>query len=179
MSPPSLELDFRRPPRQRGRAAGWLLLAAATAVAVGLAEHQAGLTQHHALAQDALERATLRLQARAPRAPAAPDAATLAALRRANAVIDQLTVPWDGLFEAVEGADARGLGLLSLSPGARERSLRLTGEARNVGELLAYVDRLAAQPALAQVHLQGYSSGVRDGTSIVSFTVGASWRAQP
>jgi hypothetical protein len=179
MSAPPLQIDFRRAPRRRGRWVGWLLLIAVGAAALALAERHSVVAQQHAQAQDAHEHATQRLQARTPRAPTAPDAQTLVALRRANAVIDQLTVPWDGLFEAVEAADVRGLGLLSLTPGARERSLRLAGEARNVGELLAYVDRLAAQPALAQVHLLGYTSGVRDGTSIVSFTIGASWKAQP
>ena len=105
-----------------------------------------------------------------------PDASTLAASRRANAVIDQLSVPWADLFHAVEAADASGLAVLALTPNARDRTLRLAGEARSMGELLAYVERMAAQPTLRQVHLLGYSTAVRDGVSVVTFTLAATWR---
>ena len=108
--------------------------------------------------------------------PRAVDADTLALIRRAAAVADQLTLPWDELFAAVEAADARPLGLLSMVPNARDRSLRIAGEARSTVDMLAYVERLASQPALAQVHLVGYSSALRDGVPVVVFNLAASWR---
>lgn len=106
----------------------------------------------------------------------AGDADTLAAIRRAAAVADQLTVPWHELFTAIEAADARPLGLLSMLPNARDRSLRIAGEARSTADVLAYVERLAGQRALTQVHLVGYSSAQRDGVPVVSFSLAASWR---
>lgn len=180
MTARALQLDFRRPARSGWRWLGWALLAAAVAAALALGERHALLAQSHAAAQERHARLAERMRARAPqRATAAPDAQTLADIRRANLVIDQLTVPWDGLFDAVEAADARGLGLLALAPTARDRTLRLSGEVRSVLELLAYVERLAAQPALGQVHLLGYNSALREGTSIVTFTMAATWKAQP
>jgi hypothetical protein len=62
-----------------------------------------------------------------------------------------------------------------MTPDAKERSLRLAGEARTMPELLAYVDRLAAQPGLRQVHLLGYDRVVREGTEVVAFTLLARW----
>ena len=120
------------------------------------------------------------LRARTARsAVTAVDPRTQARVERANLIIDQLTVPWDSLFHAVEQADARGLGLLALTPVARDRTVRIAGEARSVTALLAYVDSLAAQPALGQVHLLGYSAAVRDGGPIVAFTIAAQWKAAP
>lgn len=173
-----LQLDFRRPPRSGWRWVGWAGLVAAVVLVLALSEHHAEIAQRHAAASSRHALLDARARAAAPRPHAVvPDPRTLADVKRANAVIDQLTVPWDALFDAVEAADARGLGLLSLTPNARERTLRLAGEARSMAELLAYVERMAAQPALHQVHLLGYANAVRDGVAVVSFTLAARWRA--
>ena len=151
-------------------------VAAAAVCGVGLAD----ATDGHAAAQSHFDKLSLRLNAKAPRrAAAAPDPLTLAGVQRANAVIDQLIVPWDELFDAVEAADARGLAVLSLTPNARERSLRLAGESRSMDELLAYLGRVAAQPALSEVHLQGYNTVQREGVPVLAFTLAARWVQQP
>jgi hypothetical protein len=176
----AFEVDFRRAPRNAGRWAGWLLLVVACAVLAWLADGHAAVTEAHALAQEAHDFGAQRLRARQPASDTArADAQTLTELRRVNLVIDQLTVPWDGLFQAVEAADAKGLGVLSLTPSALDRTLRLGGEARNVGDVLSYVERLVAQPTLGAVHLQGYNTVQREGASVIGFTLAASWRAQP
>jgi hypothetical protein len=177
MTPAALQLDFAQPPASRARWIGWLVLAVAVPVVVLTSEAYSRADQTWELAQSRHAHLQGRLRADSPQRTAVPpDASTLAAIRRANAVIDQLSVPWADLFHAVEAADARGLGVLSLTPNARDRTLRLAGEARSMGELLAYVERMAAQPALRQVHLLGYSTSVRDGVSVVSFTLAATWR---
>ena len=179
MTTAALQLDFLRPPATRARWVGWLLLAAAVPVVLLTSEAYSRAEQRWALAQSRHEHLQARWQAdRPPRAVAAPDAATLASIRRANTVIDQLSVPWGELFDAIEGADARGLGVLSLTPNARDRSLRLAGEARSMEELLAYLQRMAEQPALQQVHLLGYGTAVREGVPVVSFTLAATWRVR-
>lgn len=180
MSAAPLHLDFRRRPLDAWRWFGWLLLGMAVVALVLLAERHGQLTQDHAAARERLERLSGALRAREPqRRVATVDPKLLAAVRSANAVIDQLTVPWDGLFEAVEAADMRGVGLLALTPTARDRSLRVAGEARAMPELLAYVDRLAAQPSLGQVHLLGFNTAQRDGVPVLSFSLSATWRAPP
>lgn len=171
----SLQLEFHprasRASRPLARAALALAAAAATAAAAQL------MRANDALA-DLRERHEV-LQARAR--PVAthtelvgPDLARR--IGSANQAIDALAVPWDALFRSVESADARGLGVMSLVPNARTRLLRLSGEAKSVPELLAYVDRLAALQTLQQVRLEGYETVVRDGVEVVSFTVAATWR---
>lgn len=180
MRAPPLQLDFVQRPGSAWRGVGWGVLVAAVGVAIGFANQHADAQQRHATALSRHDRLETRLRVTGPRrAPALPDAQALADLRRANAIIDQLTVPWDTLFDAVEAADARGLGVLSLAPNARERTVRLAGESRSMNELLAYLERLAAQPALGQAHLLGYSTAQRDGVELVSFSLAATWRQLP
>ncbi len=180
MSAAPLQIDFRATPRARSGWLGWALLVAAVLGVLMFSEQLTDASQRHAAAQSRHELLSERARDKAPRrAAAAPDALTLAEVQRANRIIDQLTVPWDALFDAVEAADARGLAVLSLTPNAIERSLRMAGEARSVKELLAYVARMAEQPALSQVHLLGYSTVPRDGVPVVAFTLAATWRQTP
>ena len=177
MTTAALQLDFKQPPASGARWVGWLVLAAAVPAVVLTSEAYSRADQTRELAKSRHVHLQGRLQAGSSQHMVAPpDATTLAAIRRANAVIDQLSVPWADLFNAVEAADARGLGVLSLTPNARDRTLRLAGEARSMGEMLAYAERMAAQPTLRQVHLLDYSTAVRDGVSVVSFTLAATWR---
>jgi len=175
-----LQLDFRGPATSAWRWLGWALLGLGAVVAVAVADRYEHLSREHDAVQSRAEQLGNRLRAAPPdRGRAQPDAQTLADIRRANLIVDELTVPWDDLFDAVEAADVRPLGLLALTPNARDRSLRVAGEARSIADLLGYVDRMASQPALSQVHLLSYNTVVRDGISVVSFTLAASWRQQP
>ena len=180
MSVAPLQLDFQRAAPSPWRWLGWGLLGAAVAAAITLADRHSAIEQQHAAARARHQSLSAVVRAAEPRRSAsAPDAQLQVDLRRANLIIDQLTIPWESLFGAVEAADVRGLGLLSLAPTARDRSLRVSGEARNLADLLAYVDRAAAQPALSQVHLLGHSSVQREGAPVVAFTLAATWAAQP
>jgi hypothetical protein len=177
MSAAPLQLDFRAPARPRWRWLGWALLLSSAAVALVFSEHLAEATQQHAKAQSHHDTLSERLRDKLPRrAAVAPDAQTLAEVQHANRIIDQLTVPWDELFNAVESADARGLAVLSLTPNALDRSLRLAGEARSMNDLLAYVGRVAEQPTLSGVHLLAYNTVLREGVPVVAFTLVATWR---
>ena len=171
----ALRLDFHPRAERASRPLAWAALALAGGAAIATAWHLAR-------AGDVLADLRARhdvLEARIRPAPVRAELVGPELARRiasANLAIDALAVPWDALFRSIESADARGLGVMSLVPNARTHQLRLSGEARAVPELLAYVDRLAALPLLEQVHLEGYETIQRDGTDVVSFTVAASWR---
>jgi hypothetical protein len=170
-----VQLEFRSPAALASSGVAWsaLLVAGVFAAVTGW---------HVARSSDELESLRARhdvLLARARPAPARADVVGPELARRiaaGNQVIDQLAVPWDALFRSIESADARGLGVMSLVPNARLRAIRLSGEARSVPDLLAYVDRLAALRTLDEVRLEGYETVLRDGVDVVSFTVAASWR---
>ena len=171
----TLRLDFHPRAARASRTLAWGALAlaciAAAATALHLARANDTLSDLRAR-HDVLEARARPVQRRSE--VVGPELAHRIA--SANQAIDALAVPWDALFRSIESADARGLGVMSLVPNARTHLLRLSGEAKSVPDLLAYVDRLAALQALQQVHLEGYDTVVRDGVSVVSFTVAATWR---
>lgn len=179
MKPAAFGLDFRQRAGVAARPFFAALLVASLGAAAWVGERTWREAHDLADATSRLERSTQRSTGTRPRAERAPDADTLATIKRAAAVADQLEVPWDELFDALEAADARPLGLLGMAPNARDRSLRVNGEARTTAELLGYVERLAAQPVLTQVHLVGYNTALRDGVPVVAFSLAASWRPRP
>jgi|GEM_PF-879496 len=180
MKPAAVGLDFRQRPGVAARPFFAAVLVVSLLAAAWVGERTWREANDLADARSRLERSNPRSTGPKPRAErSAPDADTLAAIKRAAAVADQLEVPWDELFAALEAADARPLGLLGVAPNARDRSLRVNGEARTTAELLGYVERLAAQPALTQVHLVGYNTALRDGIPVVAFSLAASWRPRP
>ena len=170
----ALQLDFHPRAERASRPLAWAALALAGGFAIATAWHLARTG-------DALADLRARhdvLEARTRPAPVRAEVIGPELAHRiasANQAIDALAVPWDALFRSIESADARGLGVMSLVPNARTHQLRLSGEARAVPELLAYVDRLTALQQLQQVHLEGYETVERDGVAVVSFTVAATW----
>ena len=171
----ALLLDFHPASARRARWGEWAWLVVALA---GVALFAGALVRNNAAIEAQEARHDLlaaRLQPTRPHTESVgPELARRVAA--ANQLVDELAVPWDALFDAIESADARGLGVMSLAPNARQHALRLSGEARSVPELLAYVDRLAALKVLDQVHLEGYETVQREGVDVVSFTVAATWR---
>ena len=175
MSMAPLDLDFQHRTAPRWRWAAWLALA----LTAGLS---AWLAQRHGELQNRLEGLQARneaMQARVRSAQPAQNTAlspeTVKRVQRANVVIQRLTLPWEALFAAVEAADSRQLALLTLEPNARELTVRLTGEAASVDDVLAYIDRLAQQPVLADVHLVSFDTAQRDGAVVVVFALSARW----
>lgn len=76
-----------------------------------------------------------------------PGSAALASIRQ------QLTIPWHNLFNALDQAASPAVSLLTFSPDAANRQLRLTIEAATLDGALDYVSRLSRQPELVDAHL--------------------------
>jgi hypothetical protein len=182
MSAAPFQLDFS--PRRRGAArwARWLAWLALGLVAWGvvtLADHAAGRGGEVAVLQqrqESLQRKLNPLQAR--QAPPKPTPEDARRIELANGAIEKLSVPWAQLLQAFESVRVPRIGLLSLVPNAQERSVRLSGEARTVPDLMVYVARLSALPSLTHVHLVGYDTVLREGAQVVSFTLSATWQAR-
>jgi hypothetical protein len=105
-------------------------------------------------------------------APAIPKERLADEMRNAEAVVRQLTVPWASLVQAIEQAALRDVALLQLQPDAENRSLKLTAEARHREAMFEYLRRLAAAPALSDVHLVSHQNQQH----AVQFSVQASIR---
>lgn len=179
-SPPanlmSLHLDFIARPAPLARAAGWLLLLAAVAGAALLARHHE--TQRASI--DGLLDRQARLQGPVVNAQSPQAAAQVQAQQqlqtRWRAVVEPLAVPWAALFGALESVPARGVVLNELVPDAQAGRLRLAGQAPDLQAALAYIDRLAAQPVLADVHLVQYAPMPDAAAGGIGFVLEATWR---
>lgn len=176
----ALQLSFAAAPPLRTRVAGVGLLLLAALAAAGTAHRHEQLQAQ----LDTLQAQQARLLARVgdQRAPAggvaagAADAQTQRRLAQARAVIEPLAVPWERLFAALESVPTRTVQLQELVPDAQAHTLRLSGRAPSLPVVLGYLDRLAEQPLLGQVHLVSTQPAVQEGATALSFTLLATWR---
>lgn len=171
---PPLQIDFvRRAPM--ASALGWLLLAVGVA---GFAVVLADSLDAHAQRQEA--QAQLDRQGRAQR-PAAPRRAVPVVVPELQRATDRAGValqrPWGELLQALESqAEDSPVALLALQGNGEEGNLRLTGEARSMKDIAAYLERLREQPLLRSVVLASHEQRVEAGVSLLRFTLDARWR---
>ncbi len=97
-------------------------------------------------------------------------------LKEANAVIDRLSIRWDDLFGTLEAASSGGLDLLSIAPDPEAGNVRISGQAKDFGEILGFVSRLGEQPALQQVQLASFQAVQRGSAPVIEFMVTAVWK---
>jgi hypothetical protein len=176
--PSAVDLDFsgrRRPPG----ALGWLMLACGALAALGVLHEFDVAETRVAEARHAYERARRQTAvARPARPPAAP--LTDPERRAAIGVAVGLGRDWNALLAALEtAADDPGLALLELDQDGAKGRLKLSGEARNLPEVFAFVKRLEAIPALRDVRLAGYAFRQDGPIQVVGFELQARWEAQP
>lgn len=112
---------------------------------------------------------------------ASPDAAgdeLAGKLKHLSRVHGALASPWESLFGAVEAVPAEGVALLGVSADADTRDLLISGEARDIRALHAYMQQLGEAPGLGAVHLSSHELHVQEGGQpAVRFSFMANWRA--
>jgi hypothetical protein len=96
-------------------------------------------------------------------------------MKIANNIADRLTLPWADLFDALEASSNNTVALLALEPDLSKRVLRITGEAKNKSDMLAYVGRLTEDRRLLNVHLMDHQIQAQTPGEPVRFSVQASW----
>jgi len=175
----ALTIDYRR----SARATPWIgyaVLAAGMMVALAIGmrypkvshrvqdlENQVHEMQRSARAHEATRRPASELQK------------SLTEVRQANEIIAQLALPWNELFSAVESASSRNMALLGIEPDAQKRRVKLTGEAKSLESMLAYIRYLEGQVPLTDVFLQSHQIEQNDPQKPVRFVVTATWVTKP
>jgi hypothetical protein len=96
-------------------------------------------------------------------------------VRKANAVMSELDLPWGALFDSIEYATSHDVALLSIQPDASSRKMRIGGEAKNIPAMLDFVGALEREPALKDAYLLKYEVKRDDPHRPVTFLVSASW----
>jgi len=98
--------------------------------------------------------------------------------QRANAILRQMTVPWNELFRELETASGESVALLSIQPDAAGQQLRIAGEARDVAALFAYMTQLEHNAMLVRVTLTGHEIKLNAAQRPVRFSLTAAWMAR-
>lgn len=101
--------------------------------------------------------------------------AYLVETKRANEVINQLTLPWDQLFTAVEEAADKDVALLAIQPDRRKGVVTIGGEAKNIAAMLDYMRRLGEEKPLKGVALLSHQIQQNDPQKPVRFNLSAKW----
>jgi Tfp pilus assembly protein PilN len=169
----ALDLDFLA----TGRQSRWLgigLLAIAAIACAGLVDMQDQSQRAIEQMETRLTNGERRLRGKDTQAPKLADA-TVQEIRAVNQVIDQITLPWDRLFLALESASNAKVALLGISPDRTGGLVELSAEAMNSEAMFDYVKRLQASPALTRVYLLNHQVNLKDSLRPVRFTVSASW----
>lgn len=96
-------------------------------------------------------------------------------VKKANAVMSELDLPWEALFNSVEHAASEDVALLSFQPNAVGRTMRIGGEAKNIPAMLDFVGALEREPALEDAYLLKYEIKRDDPQGPVIFSLTASW----
>ncbi len=173
-APPSLARTWHRAPRGT-----WSLAIAALALAGPLAS---GVAQYRSLQRVEAERTAQVVQAQARAAARAPVAAPVRSVPPAqagavNASVQQLNLPWRGLHDAVQAATPANIALLALEPDARKSSVRITAEAKNSDDMIAYVETLQRVEWFTTVLLARHEINEQDANRPIRFQIDAQWRS--
>ncbi len=161
----ALKLDFMHPvPRPHWSA--WLLLAAGLGMAA-LVGWQGEVAKH------ALDGAMA----------AAPKQVVVSARRsspiatgEAGGTKDQLAAPWGNLFVRLEKSRPKHIALLALEADARKTEATLTAEARNIQDILAYVELLKSEAGFSSVTLASHALQEADPQLPLRFVLRLEWR---
>ncbi len=179
MSAHAILIDFAPGARRRSRA-GRVLLAAGVTL-LGLVLWQDGrLVAERGAALDALRRLDAdQARASAPVPAAKPDPRQLALARTTGQVASTLNTPWAGLLTSLGSTARKDVALLGVEPSVAKRSVRLTAEARDDTEMLAWLAALQHDPRLASVVLVSHQVQAQAPGTPIRFQVQAQWGEAP
>lgn len=173
----AVQLDFLQAAR-RPSGGGVVLLAAGVVAAFIVLSHHADLKSETLRLESQAAKLERRARGLAPIAPQV-DELLQQEIRGVNEVIDQLALPWDRLFRAVEDAANDRVALRGIAPDAKAGTVQISAETADPQAMFDYVKRLEQQSGLSQVYLLQHQRERRNTVRPVRFLVSASWMKRP
>src|SRR5262245_5792051 len=162
-----LDIDFCAT-RRASPWVGRLLLGLALAVCLDAGLAWRGLTS-------SLEEGETRLGRRAPASAARVTPQEIAAARD---TVQRLSLPWDELFRALEGAANEQVALVSIEPDVRAGTVTISADGKDYLAALTYVANLSRTEGMEAVQLVRHEQKGNDPQGAVSFAVSATWQAK-
>ena len=93
-------------------------------------------------------------------------------------IVSQLNLPWNALLQELENLADPGIALLSIESQGQTRTLRLTGEAKTIGDVVAYVTRLRESPQVAAATLSGHEEKQAGAVEVIRFSLDVDWNSR-
>jgi Tfp pilus assembly protein PilN len=147
----------------------WLLLLCGSVAQIVIADRYAAAEEAHAVAERRIARLERRLAPVAAVAPATQKSA-LAERRQTP------TFPWNEALTALEAAIDRDIALLALESDAAAGTTRLSGEARDIDDILAFAERLRASPAVRRALLAAHDTRQTPAGAAIGFVLQIEWQ---
>ncbi|WP_321790260.1 hypothetical protein [Burkholderia pyrrocinia] len=172
---PMLDIDFCRR-RARTGTSGVILLGAAV-----LLWAACGAWLWHAYAENDRARANVeaaqhRTLAQRHVAKPPPTPAAKLAEKQSQAVLRELTVPWQTLFSLVEDYPDHDVALIGIDQNPAQGQIRITAEAKNPDAMIAYLKYLQTSVVLREATLNGHLVEDNVPGKPVRFQITAVWR---
>lgn len=175
----AVQLDFLQPTGRRSRLGSWLLFVGAIAAVASMA-YQSHLAREVA-ARDAHLTALQGITSRSLPSISGQDSDTPEMrdqIKKANAVLQVMNIPWGELFAAIESAEDGTVALLAVQPDPRSRSVLIGGEARSLPAVFAYMGRLEHTNRLRDVVMVNHELKSKEPGQPVAFTLSAGWQEE-
>lgn len=96
-------------------------------------------------------------------------------LLKANTILSQINLPWEALFDSIEHIVNDDVALLSLQPNVTNRTLRISGEARDMNVLLDFIEAMEREVIFEKAHLVNYKIKQDSPYRPVNFLITAVW----
>jgi hypothetical protein len=175
----TIQLDFLQPFGRASRWGPWLLVVGALA-AVAAVSYQGQLGREMAAREAQLTAlrgmASRTLPAISEQDSDAPEVRDQ--IKKANAVLRLMNVPWGELFAAIESAENGTVALLAVQPDPRSRSVLIGGQARSLTAVFAYMERLEHTGHLRDVVLVSHELKSKEPAQPVTFALSAGWQEE-
>ncbi|MDW3685655.1 hypothetical protein RA280_28745 [Cupriavidus sp. CV2] len=172
---PPLKIDFSRRPATLAPSgvvllmlAGLMLLLSARALWLVYQDNDRARTQFEIAARE--ETSSKHLPKTAP-TPAAK-----LAEKQGEAILRELTVPWQSLLSIVEDYPARDVALIGIDQSPAQSQIRITAEAKDVDGMIAYLKYLQGSVLLHEAVLSGHLIETNVPGTPVRFQIVAVWR---
>lgn len=172
---PMLDIDFCRR-RARTGTGGVILLGAAVLLWAACSAWLWHAYAENDRARANVEAAEHRTLAQRHVVKPAPTPAAKLAEKQSQAVLRELTVPWQTLFALVEDYPDHDVALIGIDQNPAQGQIRITAEAKNPDAMIAYLKYLQTSVVLREATLTGHLVEDNVPGKPVRFQITAVWR---